>query len=91
VIKIKTLRVDLTRICVKSTRSMAQLFSITRIRVESTGVWLNESKNNIEKINKKLSTTLVPVDLTFMCIMSNFFNAVAWVQTHGLRLTGRRS
>jgi hypothetical protein len=46
----------------------AKFFLITRIRVESTGMWLNENKNNNEK-NKKLITALVPVDLKFMCII----------------------
>jgi hypothetical protein len=41
----------------------AKFFLITRIRVESTGVWVNANKN------KNLSTILVPVDLNFMCIM----------------------
>jgi hypothetical protein len=61
----KTLRVDLTRINVESTRSTVQLkyiaacwfntqifFLITRIRVESTVVWLNENKNNNQKKQK---------------------------------------
>jgi hypothetical protein len=37
-------------------------------RVESKSVWLNECKNNNEN-KKKLNTTLVPVDIKFMCIM----------------------
>jgi hypothetical protein len=44
------------------------LFLFTRIRVESSSVWLNENKNNNEK-TQKLSTILVSVDLKFMCIM----------------------
>jgi hypothetical protein len=50
-------------------------------------VWLNENKNNNEN-KTKLSTTLVPVNLKFMCIMiclEYFLNADAWVQIHDLR------
>jgi hypothetical protein len=66
--KTKTLRVDLTRIIVGSTRTgtvqlTTQRADSTCHRVASTGVWLNENKNNNEKKNKKLSTPLVPVDL----------------------------
>jgi hypothetical protein len=61
----KTLRVDLKRINVEYTHSKVQLkcpaacgfntqslFLITRIRVESTSMWLNENKNNSEKKQK---------------------------------------
>jgi hypothetical protein len=80
VVEQKTLHVDLTRIFVKSTCSTIQLkchdpcwfntqcfFSITRIRVESTCVWLKK-QNQQRKKNKKLSTTLVPVDLR-LCVL----------------------
>jgi hypothetical protein len=74
----KTLRVDLTRIIIGSTRTATVQLTTQRADLprkvyfyshafDSTSVWLNENKNNNEK--KKLSTILVPVDLKFMCIM----------------------
>jgi hypothetical protein len=68
---------------VDSTRKV--LFLISRIRVESTIVWLNENKNNNEKKNKKLSTTLVPV-VKFMCMYYFLIKVIFWMLMLGFKL-----